>query len=152
MYKITCRTEIETARLGETLGKLLSPSDIICLDGDLGAGKTTLSQSIAKGLGIDEEITSPTFNLVNEYDYPVKLNHFDVYRIEHVEEMEHIGFDDYIFSDAISIIEWATLIEPLIPQGSIWVDIRIGETFTERVFTFKGNDEFIGKLKEVYPC
>lgn len=102
----------DTAKLGINLGKLLNAGDIICLTGDLGVGKTHITKGIAKGLGINDNITSPTFTIVNEYDSGrLKLNHFDVYRVSDPDEIYAIGFDDYIFSDAVSIIEWANYIE-----------------------------------------
>ena len=101
----------ETTNLGITLGKLLKSGDIVCLTGDLGTGKTHITKGIAKGLEITDYITSPTFTIVNEYDSGrLKLNHFDVYRVSDPDEIYAIGFDDYIFSDAVSIIEWANYI------------------------------------------
>ena len=88
----------ETTSLGYKLGKLLNPGDVICLTGDLGTGKTHITKGIAKGLGINDTITSPTFTIVNEYDSGrLKLNHFDVYRVVDPDEVYSIGFDDYIF-------------------------------------------------------
>ena len=107
----------ETTNIGEALGKLLNAGDIICLTGDLGTGKTHITKGIAKGLNITDNITSPTFNIVNEYDSGrLKLNHFDVYRVSDPDEIYAIGFDDYIFSDAVSIIEWANYIEEILPN------------------------------------
>lgn len=106
----------ETYNLGVKLGKLCGSGDIICLIGDLGTGKTHMSKGIAKGLEIEDHITSPTFTIVNEYLGRLKLNHFDVYRVNDPDEIEAIGFDEYIFSDSVSIIEWANYIEDLIPK------------------------------------
>lgn len=106
----------ETFNLGVKLGRTCNSGDIICLIGDLGTGKTHLTKGIAKGLNIDEHITSPTFTIVNEYNGRLKLYHFDVYRVNDPDEIEAIGFDEYIFSDGVSIIEWANYIEDLIPK------------------------------------
>ncbi len=114
----------QTLELGRKIGKLLNPGDIICLDGELGTGKTHLAKGIASGLGIKEHITSPTFTIVNEYEGRMKLYHFDVYRIDDPEEIEAIGFDEYIFSDAVSIIEWSELISELIPEERIQINIK----------------------------
>ena len=114
----------ETTKLGLSLGKLVNSGDIICLTGDLGTGKTHITKGIAKGLGIDEMITSPTFNIVNEYTTGrLKLNHFDVYRVSDPDEIYAIGFDDYIFSDAVSIIEWANYIEEILPRDFLHINI-----------------------------
>ena len=114
----------ETTSLGYKLGKLLNPGDVICLTGELGTGKTHITKGIAKGLGINDTITSPTFTIVNEYDSGrLKLNHFDVYRVSDSDEVYAIGFDDYIFSDAVSIIEWANYIEDILPPSYLHINI-----------------------------
>ena len=114
----------ETSNLGSQLGKLLNSGDVICLTGDLGTGKTHITKGIAKGLGINDTITSPTFNIVNEYNSGrLKLNHFDVYRVSDPDEIYSIGFDDYIFSDAVSIIEWANYIEEILPKEYLHINI-----------------------------
>lgn len=113
----------KTMELGKHLGTLLNPGDVICLTGDLGTGKTHLVKGIAKGLSIDDYITSPTFNIVNEYEGRIKLYHFDVYRVNDPDEISAIGFDEYIFSDAVSVIEWANYIEELIPLEHISINI-----------------------------
>ncbi|WP_026882181.1 tRNA (adenosine(37)-N6)-threonylcarbamoyltransferase complex ATPase subunit type 1 TsaE [Clostridium akagii] len=116
--------ESMTLELGSKLGSLLNKGDIICLNGDLGTGKTHFAKGIAKGLLIDEYITSPTFNIVNEYTGRLKLYHFDVYRVNDPDEIYAIGFDEYIFSDAVSIIEWSSYIEELIPDEHISISIE----------------------------
>jgi len=114
----------ETEKIAYDLAKTAKAGEVYCLVGDLGVGKTLFTKGFAKGIGINEYITSPTFTLVNEYDANVKFNHFDVYRIEHISELEEIGFDDYIYSDAITLIEWADMIEELIPEEAIWINIE----------------------------
>ena len=138
----------ETIELGKKIGRSLEPGDIICIDGDLGSGKTHLTKGIALGLGIDEHITSPTFNIVNEYEGKIKLYHFDVYRVNDPDEIAAIGFDEYIFSDAVSVIEWSDYIKELIPDDHIQINIA-NESETRRSI----NIEFFGKrfdnVKEV---
>ena len=115
----------ETTTLGFNLGKILNSGDIICLTGELGTGKTHITKGIAKGLNIDEHITSPTFTIVNEYDTGrLKLFHFDVYRVNDPDEIYAIGFDDYIFSDGVSIIEWANYIEEILPKEYVHIKIE----------------------------
>ena len=114
----------ETYKIGELIGALVNSGDIICLIGDLGTGKTHLTKGIAKGLGIEDHVTSPTFTIVNEYTGRLKLYHFDVYRVNDPDEIEAIGFDEYIFSDAVSIIEWANYIEELIPPNNLTITIE----------------------------
>lgn len=113
----------ETADIGFKLGKLLNAGDVICLNGNLGTGKTALTSGIAKGLGISGYITSPTFTIVNEYSAKIPLFHFDAYRIADSEEMFEIGFEEYIEGNGVVVIEWADLIKDVLPKEYIRVDI-----------------------------
>lgn len=122
MKEFFLENEKFTEEIGQKLGKRLFPGAIICLNGDLGAGKTTMTKSIAKAIGIEEGITSPTFNIVNEYtDGNLLLYHFDVYRIASSEEMYEIGFEEYINSEGVCIIEWSNLIEDVLPEERLEV-------------------------------
>lgn len=106
----------ETEKLGVMLGEQAQPGDLYTLIGDLGVGKTVLTQGIAKGLGITEPICSPTFTIVQIYEEGrLPFYHFDVYRIGDVEEMDEIGYEDYFYGDGLTMIEWANLIEELLP-------------------------------------
>ena len=107
----------ETLALGEKLGKAAKPGQIYTLNGDLGVGKTVLTQGFAKGLGITEAVNSPTFTIIQEYtEGRLPFYHFDVYRIGDVEEMDEIGYEDYIYGEGVSLIEWANLIEEILPE------------------------------------
>lgn len=107
----------ETFELGKKIGLEAKAGEIICLDGDLGVGKTVFTQGFAKGLGIDEAVNSPTFTIIQEYDGGrLPLYHFDVYRIGDPEEMYEIGYEDYFYGQGVCLIEWAKLIEELIPD------------------------------------
>ncbi|WP_411337177.1 tRNA (adenosine(37)-N6)-threonylcarbamoyltransferase complex ATPase subunit type 1 TsaE [Ruminococcus gauvreauii] len=108
----------ETLALGMRIGRQAKSGQIYTLTGDLGVGKTVFTQGMAKGLGITEPVCSPTFTIVQEYDAGrLPLYHFDVYRISDIEEMEEIGYDDYFFGEGVCLIEWAELIEELLPEG-----------------------------------
>ena len=107
----------ETFELGKKIGLEAKAGEIICLYGDLGVGKTVFTQGFAKGLGIDEAVNSPTFTIIQEYDEGrLPLYHFDVYRIGDPEEMYEIGYEDYFYGQGVCLIEWAKLIEELIPD------------------------------------
>lgn len=107
----------ETFALGEKLGQEVKPGEVYTLNGDLGVGKTVLTQGIAKGLGITEPVNSPTFTIVQIYEEGrIPFYHFDVYRIGDIEEMEEIGYQDYFYGDGICMIEWAELIQEIIPD------------------------------------
>ncbi|MBW6408865.1 tRNA (adenosine(37)-N6)-threonylcarbamoyltransferase complex ATPase subunit type 1 TsaE [Clostridium weizhouense] len=115
----------DTTKLGKKIGESVNSGDIICLTGDLGTGKTHITKGIALGLDIKDDITSPTFTIVNEYeDGRLKLNHFDVYRVNDPDEIYAIGFDDYIFSESVSIIEWANYIEEILPDDFLHINIE----------------------------
>lgn len=142
----------QTEKLGIQLGKMAKAGDIICLIGDLGTGKTHLTKGIAKGLGINDYITSPTFNIVNEYSGSgLKLYHFDVYRVNDPEEIAAIGFDEYIFGDGLTVIEWANYIEELIPENNITITLEklpaLGVDFRKVTITYpKEGYDYIKEL------
>lgn len=115
----------ETFKLGVDVGKEATPGQVFTLEGDLGVGKTVFTQGVAKGLGIDEPICSPTFTIVQVYEEGrLPFYHFDVYRIGDVEEMDEIGYDDYIYGEGVSMIEWANLIEEILPTHLTAVKIE----------------------------
>ena len=137
MIKETFSPE-ETFAFGEELGKNARPGQVYTLIGDLGVGKTVLTQGIAKGLGIDEAICSPTFTIVQEYHTGrMPLYHFDVYRIGCVEEMDEIGFDDYVYGEGLTMIEWANLIEEILPDHfwQIMIEKDLEKGFDYRMIT-----------------
>lgn len=128
----------DTSDFGIILGKALRAGDIVCLNGDLGAGKTTLTKSIGLGLNVEDYITSPTFALINEYDGRYPVYHFDTYRLENIDEIDDLGFDDYIYGRGVSIIEWADRIEKFLPKEKIVIDIEKGNSEEERILNISG--------------
>ena len=115
----------ETFEVGRTIGMNAKPGQIYTLTGDLGVGKTVFTQGVAAGLGITEPVNSPTFTIIQEYeDGRLPFYHFDVYRIGDLEEMEEIGYDGYFFGQGICLIEWAELIEEILPEKRIEVTIE----------------------------
>ena len=107
----------ETFRVGKELGEKAYAGQVFTLTGELGVGKTVFTQGLAKGLGIEEPVNSPTFTIVQEYNGGrLPFYHFDVYRIGDVEEMEEVGFDDYVMGEGVSLIEWADLIREILPE------------------------------------
>ena len=113
----------ETFALGKKLGEEAKPGAVYCLSGDLGVGKTVFTKGFAVGLGVTDTVNSPTFTIVQEYKGRLPFYHFDVYRIEEPEEMEEIGYEDYFYGDGACMIEWAELIEELIPADAVKVCI-----------------------------
>lgn len=117
--------ERDTFDLGKKLGINAKPGQIYLLNGDLGVGKTVFTKGFAQGLGIEDHITSPTFTIIQEYqgkDMP--FYHFDVYRIGDIEEMYDLGYEEYFFGEGVCLIEWASLIEELLPEDCICVTIE----------------------------
>ena len=115
----------ETFEVGRKIGMNAKPGQIYTLTGDLGVGKTVFTQGVAAGLGITDPLNSPTFTIIQEYeDGRLPFYHFDVYRIGDLEEMEEIGYDDYFFGQGICLIEWAELIEEILPEKRIEVTIE----------------------------
>ncbi|SHH36618.1 tRNA (adenosine(37)-N6)-threonylcarbamoyltransferase complex ATPase subunit type 1 TsaE [Sporanaerobacter acetigenes] len=131
----------DTEQFGYKLGKILKGGEIICLIGDLGAGKTTMTKSIAKGLDVEEYVTSPTFTLINEYRGRVPLYHFDVYRLEEVESIYDLGFEEYFYSNGVSIIEWANKIKNVLPEDVLTIEINRGSNDEERILNIYGSGE-----------
>jgi len=122
MFSIVAGSPEETWRIGGLLGALLGPGDTVCLYGDLGAGKTSLSYGIAKGLDVQSSyITSPTFTFVNEYKGRTPLYHIDLYRLKDPEELENIGFGQYVEADGVTVIEWAERAEEELPAQRLSV-------------------------------
>lgn len=128
----------ETEEFGIRLGKLLKSGDILCLNGDLGAGKTTMTKSIGIGLDVEEYITSPTFALINQYRGRIPVYHFDVYRLENVDELYDLGFDEYFFGNGVCIIEWAEKINKMIPKEKIVINMQKGNNENERILHIDG--------------
>ncbi len=141
--------ESQMRRFGKHLAAVLSAGDIVCLTGDLGAGKTTLTKSIAEGLKVDDYVTSPSYTIVNEYEGRLKLYHFDVYRINDIEEMYELGHEEYFYGDGVCVIEWAGMIEELLPENRIWIEIYRGDALDARNLVIKATPELIKTLEEV---
>lgn len=118
-------SEEETFQLGKQIGKEARKKDVFALLGDLGVGKTVFTKGVAAGLGILEPVNSPTFTIVQEYEGGrLPFYHFDVYRIGDVEEMEEIGYEDYFYGQGVSFVEWANLIEEIMPENTTWITIE----------------------------
>ena len=122
---IESRSAEETFAFGKRLGEAALPGQVICLNGDLGVGKTVFTQGFAAGLGIIEPVNSPTFTILQEYlEGRLPFYHFDVYRIADIEEMEEIGYEDFFYGNGVCLIEWAELIQELIPKEAVQVRIE----------------------------
>ena len=136
-YVFQVKNPIETKDLAGILAKYLIPGTVLTLEGDLGAGKTTFVQGLAKGLDIKGIVNSPTFTIIKQYQGRLPLNHMDVYRME--DGVEDIGFDDFFYSDGVTVVEWASIIKEYLPEEYCHIEIRkTGEEHREIIFYPKG--------------
>ncbi|MCG8482395.1 MAG: tRNA (adenosine(37)-N6)-threonylcarbamoyltransferase complex ATPase subunit type 1 TsaE [Clostridia bacterium] len=138
MQQIISHSEDETREIGKKIAQQLNKGDILCLKGDLGAGKTLLSKSIAHAFGVKEPVTSPTFTIVHQYEGRFPLYHFDVYRIHDIDEMYEIGIEEYLYGDGVCLIEWADKIQEILPEESIWIELSRGEGDNDRILNIRG--------------
>ncbi|MDC3414234.1 tRNA (adenosine(37)-N6)-threonylcarbamoyltransferase complex ATPase subunit type 1 TsaE [Aquibacillus sp. 3ASR75-11] len=137
------KTEFETMKLAESLSLLLRPGDVVTLEGDLGAGKTTFAKGIGRGLGVKKTINSPTFTIVKEYQGEVPFYHMDVYRLENSDE--DIGFDDYFDRGGITVIEWASFVKEYLPMKRLDIIIRRLDE-QERIIQFYPHGNYFEKI------
>lgn len=115
----------ETIEFGRKFAEELKAGDVVCLEGDLGAGKTHFVKGIASGFGIDQEkVNSPTFTLINEYYGEIPIFHFDCYRLKTIQEALEIGIEEYLYGEGVSVIEWPSKIKELIPEYAIQIEIK----------------------------
>jgi len=134
--------------LGQAIGEVLEPGDIICLYGDLGTGKTVLTQGIGRGLGVKELIDSPTFTLINQYSGRINLYHLDLYRLEDSRELEQLGWEEFLYGDGASVVEWAEKLENQLPANYLKISLEkvLPETQETRRIRLEGIGEMGNKL------
>lgn len=137
MVTIKTSSPEETLAIGRELAKLTSPGDVICLAGDLGAGKTLLVQGMAQALGVQDKVVSPTFTIMNVYSGPITIYHFDLYRLEQAAELRDIGFDEYLGGDGVAIIEWPDKFPDDLPKEKLWIKITAGPGSDDRLLTIE---------------
>ncbi|WP_044340652.1 tRNA (adenosine(37)-N6)-threonylcarbamoyltransferase complex ATPase subunit type 1 TsaE [Rossellomorea aquimaris] len=146
-YELVTTSPEETGAFAEKLATYLQPGDVLTLEGDLGAGKTTFTKGLAKGLGISKTVNSPTFTIIKEYRGRLPLYHMDVYRLD--DSFEDLGFDEYFEGEGVTVVEWAHLIQDQLPKALLGLSIfREGDS--ERRIVLKPNGERYRELcKEV---
>jgi tRNA threonylcarbamoyladenosine biosynthesis protein TsaE len=145
--KIKVNNLQDTEKIGKIISRYLEKGTVLCLDGDLGAGKTAITQFIAKEFGVKEYITSPTFNIIKEYEGRLPFYHMDVYRIESEDDMYDLGYDEYIYSEGVTVIEWSENIKGILPDERIDIKIdRIDDN--KRIMTIEGSGVVYEKITE----
>ncbi len=143
--KLTVNNLKDTENIGKIISRCLEKGTVICLDGDLGVGKTALTQFIARGFGIDEYITSPTFTIIKEYEGRRPFYHMDVYRIDSEDDMYDLGYDEYIYSEGVTVIEWSHKINGILPDERINIEIqRLDDT--RRIMDVDGKGKAYDRL------
>ncbi|BCJ87192.1 tRNA (adenosine(37)-N6)-threonylcarbamoyltransferase complex ATPase subunit type 1 TsaE [Effusibacillus dendaii] len=149
MFQRITHTPEETKQIAKTLAELLGAGDVLTLAGDLGAGKTTFTQGLASGLGIEEAVSSPTFTLIREYEGRIPLYHIDVYRLGEQAGGENLGWDEYFYGNGVTVVEWADFIKNWLPDE--WLQIEIQKTGDlERTIHISGvGERFQRMVKEL---
>ena len=145
----------ETFAFGQSLGKILGAGQVICLAGDLGAGKTLLVQGLSKALGIEDVVSSPTFTILNVYESVFPIYHFDLYRLNYAEELFDIGFYEYTEGKGLSIIEWPDKFPGELPEEYLWIDIKTADHVNGRIFQVRAKgsryEQICEELKKLCP-
>ena len=131
--KFTTSSAQETTALGEKIGTYLKAGDVIAMSGTLAAGKTTITKGIAKALGIEDNVTSPTFCLISEYQGKIPLYHMDVYRLEGSEDFIDMGAEELLYGNGVCIIEWSEKIKDILPKKTIYLDIKTNADSTREI-------------------
>jgi tRNA threonylcarbamoyladenosine biosynthesis protein TsaE len=136
---LVCRTHSprETLALATRVSSILRAGDVLALSGELGAGKTVFAKGIARGLGVDDEVVSPTFTLVREYEGRVPLVHVDVYRLDHIQELHDVGFDELVGGGSVTVVEWGDRIGELLPTERLEVSLAHGDGDDDRIVTLE---------------
>jgi len=145
----------QTFAFGQCIASLLGAGQVVCLAGDLGAGKTLLVQGMAQALGIEEVVNSPTFTILNVYEANYPIYHFDLYRLDYAEQLFDIGFYEYTEAQGLSIIEWPDKFPEEMPSEYLWIDIKRNENVNERIFDVRAfgtrYEQICEELKQVCP-
>lgn len=138
MQKFYSESDRQTIKIAEGFAQTLSPGTVVCLFGEMGVGKTVFTNGLCRALGVSDYVSSPTFTVVNEYDGDgFSIYHFDMYRIEDEDELLEIGFEEYLTSGGICIIEWPENVINSLPQNRIDIEILRGNDFSERTIIIK---------------
>lgn len=148
--KIQLNNLSDTEKLGRLLGRLAQPGDVICLDGDLGAGKTALSQAIARGLEVPDNcyVTSPSFAILHEYRGRIPMYHMDFFRLQDAGEVADLGFEEYFYLLGLTVIEWSSRALEILPDERLIMEIVLNDDLS-RTVTLKGTKRYTAMLQQI---
>ncbi len=147
-YQFISKGSDQTKEFAKRLAGLLEPGDVIALEGDLGAGKTTFTKGLAEGLGIKRTVNSPTFTIIKEYQGRLPLYHMDVYRVE--DSYEDLGFEEYFEGSGVTVVEWAHLIEEQLPEGLLTIQLYHGENDSRKIVAEPRGQRYELLCKELF--
>lgn len=147
-YEFISTQPLETMNFAERLAKKLKPGDVIALEGDLGAGKTTFTKGLAEGLEVKKTVNSPTFTIIKEYMGVMPLYHMDVYRVE--SSFEDLGFDEYFEGAGVTVVEWAHLIEEQLPSELLTIFLTHGDNGLRRLTLEPRGERYVALCKELF--
>lgn len=147
---IHLKTLKDTEKIGILLGRSAKPGDVICLDGDLGAGKTALSQAIARGLDVPEScyVTSPSFAILHEYEGRIPMYHMDFYRLQDAEEVADLGFEEYFYLNGLTVIEWSKRATSILPQERLSIEINLEQDLSRSII-FQATPEYTSRMQKI---
>lgn len=149
---ITTKSPEETKILGEEVGKLAKPGDLLAFYGELGVGKTCFVQGISRGLEVKDYVTSPSFTIINEYQGKIPIFHFDLFRLNNAEEILELSYQECFYGEGLTVIEWAEKIEPFLPKEHLKIDIKFKDCY-QRIISFvpQGDrfNNFLGELSRI---
>lgn len=155
MLNFKTKSPEETYAFGQCLAKVLGAGQVVCLAGDLGAGKTLLVQGLTKGLGIEDVVNSPTFTILNVYEASFPVYHFDLYRLNYADELVDVGFYEHTAAQGLAIIEWPDKFPEELPDEHLWIEIKTSENMDERIFTVQASgsayEAICEELKNICP-
>lgn len=141
----------DTERLGAGIGNIAQPGDVICLNGTLGSGKTTLTQAIAGGLGVPSNcyVTSPSYAVMHEYKGVIPLYHMDFYRLNNSDDVINLGFEEYFYLDGLTVIEWSERAEEILPEDRVSITIRLNRDQERKAQFFTANDDLARRFEKM---
>jgi tRNA threonylcarbamoyladenosine biosynthesis protein TsaE len=143
------RSSEETKNLGEEIGKLAKPGDLLAFYGELGAGKTCFIQGISRGLEVKDYVTSPSFTIINEYKGAIPIFHFDLFRLSKVEEILELSYKEYFYGEGLTVVEWAEKIEQFLPKEHLKIDIKFKDIYQRIISFIPQGDRFNNFLVEL---
>lgn len=146
---IISKSPEETKKLGREVGKLAKPGDLLAFYGELGAGKTCFIQGISQGLEVKDYVTSPSFTIVNEYQGKIPIYHFDLFRLDHAEDILELGYEEYFYGEGLTVIEWAEKIEHFLPQEHLKIDIKFKDYSQRKISFIPQGDRYNHFLEEL---